>query len=86
MGDKIEGPEPTPENPGGVHPHTADNVPDPNPPQQVGASIGRSIENPFALGEKLDRLEAALDDVVAMFEAERETLAREGNFEKGKEG
>ncbi|PWN39345.1 hypothetical protein IE81DRAFT_369162 [Ceraceosorus guamensis] len=80
------GPEPSAENPGGVHPHTQHNQADPNLRREVGDSIGRSVENTFALGEKLNKLESVLDEVIGMFEAERETLGREGDFKKGKEG
>ncbi|CAO1613753.1 unnamed protein product [Parajaminaea phylloscopi] len=72
-------------NPGGVYPATETHT-DPNPPQQEGGSIFQSIENPYALREAVNKLESSLEDVIRMFEQERETLASDGNFEHGKEG
>ncbi|CAO1616961.1 unnamed protein product [Sympodiomycopsis kandeliae] len=72
-------------NPAGVYPPT-DNKPDPNPPKTEGASIFQSIENPYALQEAINKLESSLDEVIHLFQGERETLASDGGFEKGKEG
>ncbi|PWN27700.1 hypothetical protein BDZ90DRAFT_260185 [Jaminaea rosea] len=72
-------------NPAGVFPPT-DNKPDPSPPKQEGASIFQSIENPYALQEAINKLEGSLDEVIRLFQGERETLASDGGFEKGKEG
>ena len=35
---------------------------------------------------QLTKLESALDDIIGLFQAEKNTLAREGEFSKGKEG
>lgn len=59
---------------------------DPNPPKQEGSSIFQSIENPYALQEAINKLEGSLDEVIRLFQGERETLASDGGFEKGKEG
>ena len=72
-------------NPGGVAPPT-DNVPNPSPPKQEGSSIFQSIENPYALQEAINKLESSLDEVIHLFQGERETLASDGGFDKGKEG
>ncbi|UZJ53943.1 hypothetical protein CBS101457_003263 [Exobasidium rhododendri] len=80
-----KGPEPTAENPGGVHP-PGDMESDPHPPKQQGASIFHSIENPYALQEALNKLESSLDEIISMFQGEGNTLAKDGDFLKGKEG
>ncbi|PWN21539.1 hypothetical protein BCV69DRAFT_258810 [Microstroma glucosiphilum] len=72
-------------NPGGVAPPT-DNVANPDPPKQEGSSIFQSIENPYALQEAINKLESSLDEVIHLFQGERETLASDGGFDKGKEG
>ena len=53
---------------------------------QEGSSIFQSIENPYKLQESINKLESALDEVISMFQGERQTLASDGGFEKGKEG
>lgn len=79
------GPEASDLNPGGVYPPT-DNKPDPSPPVQEGTSIFQSIENPYALQEAVNKLQSSLDEVIGLFKGERETLAKDGSFDKGKEG
>lgn len=59
---------------------------DPDPPKTEGASIFQSIENPYALQQAVNRLEDSLDEIILMFRGERDTLASDGGFEKGKEG
>lgn len=63
---------------------TAD--PDPIEAHRPKSTIFQAIENPYALQEALNKLESALDDIIGMFQAEKNTLAREGGFTKGKEG
>jgi hypothetical protein len=41
-----------------------------------------AIENPYALHDALARLDAALDDTIALFTAEKNTAA-DGAFTKG---
>lgn len=53
---------------------------------QEGGSIFQSIENPYALQEAINKLEASLDEIILLFRGERDTLASDGGFEKGKEG
>ncbi|CAO1625605.1 unnamed protein product [Jaminaea pallidilutea] len=76
---------PTELNPAGVFPAT-ESQPDPNPPKQEGGSIFQSIENPYALQTAINKLENSLDDIIHLYEGERETLASDGGFEKGKQG
>lgn len=61
-------------------------MPNPDPPKQEGSSIFQSIENPYALQEAINKLESSLDEVIHLFQGERETLASDGGFDKGKEG
>lgn len=63
---------------------TAD--PDPVESHRPKSTIFHAIENPYALQEALNRLESSLDEIIGMFQAEKNTLAREGGFSKGKEG
>jgi hypothetical protein len=44
-----------------------------------------SIENPYALKEAIGKLESALDEILGLFQGERDTLAKDGAFGKGKE-
>jgi len=44
------------------------------------------MENPYALEGPINKLESALDELIAVFEKEGETTGQEGNFTKGKEG
>ncbi|GAC73044.1 hypothetical protein PANT_8c00038 [Moesziomyces antarcticus T-34] len=60
--------------------------PDPIEAHRPRATIFQSIENPYALQEALTKLEAGLDEVISLFQAEKNTLAREGGFTKGKQG
>ncbi|KAK0553278.1 hypothetical protein OC846_000316 [Tilletia horrida] len=76
------GPEPTAENPAGVFPRSDITA---APVEERHATIGTSIENPYALNDALSRLDAALDDLISLYEHERQTTAAEGSFSKGKE-
>lgn len=48
-------------------------------------SHSSSIENPYALKEAINKLESALDEILGLFQGERDTLAKDGSFSKGKE-
>ncbi|KAI3479823.1 hypothetical protein L1887_58119 [Cichorium endivia] len=65
---------------------TISSDPDPIEAHRPRATIFQSIENPYALQEALTKLEAGLDEVISLFQAEKNTLAREGGFTKGKQG
>jgi hypothetical protein len=80
-----KGPEATSENPGGVHP-PGDLESNPHPAPQQGASIFHSIENPYLLKEAVTKLESSLDEIISLFQGEGDTLAKDGDFKKGKEG
>jgi len=75
----------TAENPGDVHP-PGDWESNPHPAKQQGASIFHSIENPYALKEAINKLESSLDEIISLFQGEGNTLAKDGDFSKGKEG
>ncbi|KAE8224635.1 hypothetical protein CF319_g2511 [Tilletia indica] len=76
------GPAPTAENPAGVFPKSGTQT---APTPTHHASIASSIENPYALNDALTKLDVALDEIIALFNTERETTASEGSFSKGKE-
>ncbi|CAD6884451.1 unnamed protein product [Tilletia controversa] len=77
-----QGPAPSAENPAGVFPKS-----DPHaaPVQEHHSTIASSIENPYALNDALTRLDVALEDIIALFQQERQTTAAEGSFSKGKD-
>ncbi|PWY98313.1 hypothetical protein BCV70DRAFT_37627 [Testicularia cyperi] len=83
----FRGPGVSAENPAGAFPRDL-RQPHDDPPEahQAKATIFQAIENPYALQEALNRLESALDEVIGLFQAEKNTLAKEGGFSKGKEG
>ena len=60
--------------------------PDPASAHRPKSTIFHAIENPYALQEALNKLESALDEIIGMFQGEKNTLGREGGFSKGKEG
>ncbi|CBQ73961.1 conserved hypothetical protein [Sporisorium reilianum SRZ2] len=84
---EFRGPGVSAENPAGAFPRdTRQPDPDPIEAHRPKSTIFGAIENPYALQEALTKLEAGLDEVIGLFQAEKNTLAREGNFTKGKEG
>ncbi|GAK65526.1 uncharacterized protein PAN0_009d3743 [Moesziomyces antarcticus] len=84
---EFRGPGVSAENPAGAFPRDL-RQPDPDPIEahRPRATIFQSIENPYALQEALTKLESGLDEVISLFQAEKNTLAREGGFTKGKQG
>ena len=84
-----KGPGASAENPGGVHPTTdaksGSYMPERTEGQQ-GPSIFHAIENPYALKEALNKLEASLDEVIDLFKGEGSTLSKDGDFAQGKAG
>lgn len=60
--------------------------PDPPEAHRPKSTIFSAIENPYALREAINKLESSLDEVISLFQAEKNTLAREGSFSKGKQG
>ncbi|SPO32512.1 uncharacterized protein UTRI_04256 [Ustilago trichophora] len=84
---EFRGPGVSAENPAGAFPRDT-RQPDPNPLEanRPKGTIFSAIENPYALQEALTKLESSLDEVIGLFQAEKNTLAREGNFSKGKQG
>ncbi|GAC93734.1 hypothetical protein PHSY_001299 [Pseudozyma hubeiensis SY62] len=83
----FRGPGVSAENPAGAFPRDL-RQPDPDPIEahRPKSTIFGAIENPYALQEALTKLESGLDEVISLFQAEKNTLAREGGFTKGKEG
>ncbi|KAK0532755.1 hypothetical protein OC834_002479 [Tilletia horrida] len=76
------GPGASAENPAGVFPKSDTTA---APVHTHHASIASSIENPYALNDALTKLDVALDELIALFQHERQTTAGEGSFSKGKE-
>lgn len=75
------------ENPAGAFPRdtrTAND--DPAESHRPKSTIFRAIENPYALQEALNKLETNLDEIISLFQGEKNTLGGEGGFSKGKEG
>jgi hypothetical protein len=62
-----------------------DPVSNPHPAKEQGDTIFHSIENPYALKEAVNKLESALDEILSLFKGERDTLAKDGSFNAGKE-
>ncbi|TKY84626.1 hypothetical protein EX895_006528 [Sporisorium graminicola] len=84
---EFRGPGESVENPAGAFPRdTRQPDPDPIEAHRPKSTIFRAIENPYALQEALTKLEAGLDEVISLFQAEKNTLAKEGDFSKGKQG
>ncbi|KAJ9480061.1 hypothetical protein PHBOTO_003816 [Pseudozyma hubeiensis] len=83
----FRGPGVSAENPAGAFPRDL-RQPDPDPIEahRPKSTIFGAIENPYALQEALTKLESGLDEVISLFQAEKNTLAREGGFTKGKQG
>ncbi|CDR98552.1 hypothetical protein [Sporisorium scitamineum] len=77
---EFRGPGESAENPAGAFPR------DLRQPHRPKTTIFGAIENPYALQEALTKLESGLDEVISLFQAEKNTLAREGSFSKGKQG
>ena len=71
-----------------VHLHDSKTVADPDPPEahRPQSTIFGAIENPYALQEALTKLESSLDQVISLFQAEKNTLGADGAFTKGKQG
>lgn len=81
-----KGSGPTAENPGNVHPVNdpgAGQYPPESEEHQQGPSIYRSIENPYALKEAMNKLESALDEIIKLFKGEGQTLSKDGDFAEG---
>ncbi|SPC67980.1 uncharacterized protein UHOD_05467 [Ustilago sp. UG-2017b] len=83
----FRGPGASAENPAGAFPRdTRQPDPDPIESRRPKSTIFSAIENPYALQEAINKLESSLDEVISLFQAEKNTLAREGGFTKGKQG
>ncbi|KAN0059952.1 hypothetical protein ACQY0O_007925 [Thecaphora frezii] len=84
---EFRGPGVSAENPAGAFPRdTREPDPDPREAHQPAPTIFHAIENPYALREALTKLESSLDEIIGIFQAEKNTLGREGDFAKGKQG